>query len=379
MSRRGENIYKRKDGRWEARVPNGYSPDGKRKYRSLYAASYKEVKQLKIDYLTLSNNNYNLKSLKFNDIARQWLNKIQISVKESTYYCYENLLHIHILPELGGISLKYISTSTIDEFTWKKLNSGRIDGKGGLSNKTVRDILYIIKSILLYAKIEYQFSYQSISIQQPKLLRKEVKILDLEEQKMLENHLESEQTLYSIGIFICLYCGLRLGEICALQWKSIFLKEKYIFIQSTISRVKNVDDHSSKTKLIFTSPKTQQSIRKIPLPDFLIKFMLRYQEEHVIKDDTYFLTGSSTHYLSPRTYQHYFKRVLEKCYISNYNFHVLRHTFASRAIESGMDAKTLSELLGHASVSTTLNRYVHSSEFQKQKQMKQMVNYLRMN
>ena len=155
-------------------MPNGYHSNGRRKYRSLYASSYKEVKQLKIDYLTLNIGNYNPKSLKFNDIAKKWLNKIQISVKESSYYCYENLLYIHILSELGGLSLNHISTSVIDEFTWKKLNSGRIDGKGRLSNKTVRDMLYIIKSILLYAKTEYQFSYQNISIQQPKLLRKEV-------------------------------------------------------------------------------------------------------------------------------------------------------------------------------------------------------------
>lgn len=376
MARRGENIYKRKDGRWEARIPNGFYPNGKRKYRSLYAHSYNEVKQMQQLYLTQKELISGASNIRVVDLSEQWLRKIKISTKESTYYCYQGLIQRHILPDLGGISLKQLNTETMDQFISNKLNHGRLDGKGGLSAKTVRDILCILKAMISYANTELQYPQDAVSIHQPKFTQKEIQILDHHQQQQLEDFLKKEQNLFSHGILLCLYCGLRLGEICALQWSSIYLPEQILSVNKTIVRTKNTTSSKPKTRIIFTEPKTKHSIRTIPIPTFLNKTLEKYTAKGSKESAIFFLTGESKQYVDPRTYQNYFKRCLEKCEIPIMNFHVLRHTFASRAIESGMDPKMLSEILGHSNVTTTLNRYVHTSPMQKQLQIEQLATFM---
>ena len=172
-----------------------------------------------------------------------------------------------------------------------------------------------------------------------------------------------------MGVFICLYTGIRIGELCALQWRDISFNEKVIVIGHTMQRLQNDDPNAlNKTKIIITEPKSKASLRTIPLPDFVV---------HVIKPlaglpSAYILSGECKTMIEPRTMQNKFKGYLDKGQISDANFHSLRHTFATRCIEAGFDIKTLSEILGHSSVKITLDRYVHSSMELKRSNMEKL-------
>ena len=174
---------------------------------------------------------------------------------------------------------------------------------------------------------------------------------------------------YKLGVFICLYTGIRIGELCALQWKNISFNEKTIVIENTMQRLQNDDPNSIfKTRIIITEPKSKASLRTIPLPDFVLKVIKPF----VAAPNAYVLSGKCKSIIEPRTMQNRFKTYLKKGNIDDANFHSLRHTFATRCIEAGFDVKTLSEILGHSSVKITLDRYVHSSMELKRSNMEKL-------
>ena len=224
MSRKGENIFHRKDGRWEVRYIKDRLIDGKYRYGYVYGKTYLEVKKKRNDILL------NLERIKkesrnckytFNYYIDLWLNSIKFMVKKSTYAHYHSIVKNHIAKELGEIKISCLSSGIIESFINKKFESGRIDHKGGLSNKTVRDIVVVLRQILSYANININFKL-------PKLKKKQINILSKEEQKKLEQKIIELNTSYSIGILVSLYTGMRLGEICALKWENIDLKRKTI-------------------------------------------------------------------------------------------------------------------------------------------------------
>ena len=362
MARTGENIYKRKDGRWEARYIVSYDETGKAKYKYLYARSYSDVKAkllkaqngmpIVCDIEKQSNKDF------YEFWLNQWLKARKISIKESTYIRYRNTIKNHIKPELGKYPINKISTALMEKFVYNKLINGRLDGNGGLSPKTMSDILLIIKESFKYAQafgIITICSFDRISV---KKSNQEMRVLSVSEQKRLLSILLTDLDRYKLGVFICLYTGIRIGELCALQWKNISLSDKTMKIEHTMQRLQDEDPNALyKTKIIVTEPKSNAAIRTIPLPDFLTEAIKTFNGSA----NTYILSGECKTVIKPRTMQNRFKTYLNEAQIDDANFHSLRHTFATRCIEAGFDVKTLSEILGHSSVKITLDRYVHSS------------------
>ena len=375
MGKHGENIRKRKDGRWEARIIDNYDLAGKAKYRSFYGKTYLEAKGKRNDYIINNYNNFHLKKtnkqsdITIEAIMDQWLNSIKSNIKESTFSHYSYLLIRHILPELGTIYVSNLTTEMVDSFLKQKFNSGRIDGKGGLGAKTVADIRSVLLSGLKYAyHCNYPCSLQ-LEVFHPPVDKPVIKVLTRKEQEQLESFLCQHLGSLEAGIIVALYGGLRIGEICALQWGDINFENETIQVSKTMIRIQNVDkaNDEKKTKILISSPKTQSSNRLIPMPSFVMKVLSQIKQEA----DIFLITGT-TSYMEPRTYLEKYKQILKKAGLKPFPFHSLRHTFATRCVESGFDAKSLSEILGHANVNTTLQRYVHPSIDVKKEQMNRL-------
>lgn len=373
MARTGENIYKRKDGRWEARYIISYDGSGKAKYKYLYARTYTEVKSKLNNAQKITPSTNCIEKTKNNDKYEfwldDWLRSKRLSVKESTYIRYRNTIDNHIKPELGSYPISKISTALIEEFTSKKLHNGRKDGKGGLSPKSMSAIMVIVKESFKYAQsygMVVICSFERISF---KKNAQEMRVLSPLEEERLLTVLFNDLDRYKLGVFICLYTGIRIGELCALQWKNVSLSEKTIKIERTMQRLQNAEPNAlMKTQIILTEPKSYASLRTIPLPEFVIDVIKPF----VGSTNTYVLSGESKSIIEPRTMQNKFKTYLADGNIEDANFHSLRHTFATRCIEAGFDVKSLSEILGHSSVKITLDKYVHSSMQLKRNNMEKL-------
>ncbi len=349
MARKGENIFHRKDGRWEARYVKGYKLDGKCQYGYLYGKTYQEVKTKRIQYLLNADIQKKKKSkvnVLFRDKAELWLNKQKFSVKLSTYSYYMSVVYNHLLPELGNLLLNDIDEEVIYSFINQKILSHK------LKKSTLHEIVGILKQIL-------QFSNIYIKIRLPKLDKKEIKTLSKEQKEILETYISDHLNDITIGILLSLYTGLRLGEVCALKWQDIDFNLGVVTVKKTVSRVKNLDKEiSSKTKLILTSAKTENSIRIIPINRSLLK-LLKFYKMKYNKLDSNFILSSTNQFMDPRNYYNQFKKILKSCHLESFNYHSLRHTFATNCIKEGLDPKSLSEILGHSDIKITLAFYVH--------------------
>lgn len=362
MAKTGKNIYKRKDGRWEGRCIIAYSNTGKAKYKYVYAKTYSEVKtklfnaQVELQKSEAENKSCDENNYEF--WLNEWLKNKKKQVKESTYIRYRNTINNHISSELGQHKLSEITTNIIDEFISQKLICGKLDNSGGVSPKTASDMLVIIKETFKFAQskgVTTICDFEDISV---KKSSREMRVLTSSEEQRLLSVLFNEIDKYKLGVFICLFTGIRIGELCALQWKNVSLIDKTLKVEQTMQRLQNDDLNSTtKTKVVITEPKTPSALRVIPLPDFIIKTL----EPFADLPNSYILSDERKVYTEPRTMQNKFKCYLTDGEIKDANFHALRHTFATRCIEVGFDVKTLSELLGHSSVKITLDRYVHSS------------------
>ncbi len=303
----------------------------------------------------------------FGEIAEQWYVLIEVSSKKSTSVKYRNFLTNHILPELGNIPLEEITTLYIEHFALNKIRKGRLDGTGGLSPKTVKDMLSVIREILKYAEKRQLYTTCRINDIRIKASEKMAQIIRVEDQIKLERFLMENPTTKNLGILMSLYLGLRIGEICALKWENILLGEEIISIRHTMQRIQNFSETDQrKTSIIVTPPKSQSAERDIPIPHFLLTILKTITP---MSPQAFFLTGLENAFLEPRSFQNYYRKILEVNHIPYVNFHVLRHTFATRCIEEGFDMKSLSEILGHSTVNITLNRYVHASMDMKKKNM----------
>lgn len=352
MPRRGENIYKRKDGRWEARYVKEITADGKKKYGSVYASSYKEVKAKQQLCILQPTKNHNPINITVTELITEWLSSMKNQVKPCTYQKYECVCRNHIISDLGTIAVQYISQFTIMSFTEKLL-------KKNLSTKTVNDILIVLGLALKYAQETYSIAVPKINYL--KEHQKEMRVFSVQEQKVITEYLLQQIDIHKFGVLLALYTGMRIGELCALQWDDI--TDEYIIINKTMMRIKN---EQSKTEVKIGSPKSESSNRIIPTPKCLLPIINQF------RGNGYVLSNDKLKYTEPRLMQIKFGKMIDECKIEKANFHALRHTFATRCIEAGVDVKTLSELLGHSDVKTTLNRYVHSSFELKQKSMEQL-------
>jgi len=351
MAKRGSNIYKRKDGRFEGRVHVGYKADGSKKYKSVYGRSLSDVKDKMAQLYSLrSEKTVSVVKLTVREAAEEWLSASRLRVKESSYANYENILNKHILPILGGEHISALTTSRINEFIHFKLTSGRLNGKGGLSAKSVRDILTVYRSIERYAYREYGIRESNFTM--PKTEQKRTDVLSREERQKLESFLMSNMCLTNLGVLLCLFTGLRIGELCGLKWEDIDFINSTLSVKRTVQRI----NKNGCSQVVIGTPKSRTSVRTVPVPYFVMSLLEKYRRY----DNLYIITNSEKP-TEPRTMQNRFKSILKSCGVRNVNFHLLRHTYATVCIEKGFDPKALSELLGHADAAITLNRYVHSS------------------
>ena len=311
----------------------------------------------------------------FGEILEEWVNYIELQVKPSTYACYTRLIKTHIEPYFQAIPAEQINQALISDFIAQKLQVGRTDGKGGLSEKTVKDIMSVINNAFNYAEIIYGIQKPVVFRWRYSSISKPVEIFTESEQKKLENYLLKELNPQKLGILICLYSGIRLGEICALCWNDIDTQQKIFHIRRNVQRIYTKDERAltseeSSTKIIIGTPKTQASLREIPIASHLWELLWREREKFPCA--TCIISEKSGTFHDPRTYQLHYKKYLQECGLRYRNFHALRHTFATRCIEKNIDIKSLSEILGHSSVNITLNRYVHSSMEQKRSQIEKL-------
>lgn len=371
MSKRGENIHKRKDGRWEGRYISGRTPDGRAKYSSVYGKTYAETKEklVKAKFIVKSNSDV-LKEKLFSQVLSEWLEINRPKLKESSEIKYCDLIEKHILPDLGHYYVSQLNSVMLNSFVNKKLLSGKLDGNGGLSPSYVRTIMQIINSAINYAVAERMCLPLSTPLYIPRATKNKVEVLSKTEQMQLEKYLISNKDSTSLGILLSLYTGLRVGEVCALKWSDIDFKNRIINISHTVSRVRNGNCKGYHFEI--KSAKTTSSVREIPIPLKLFSLL----KECAGKSVSEYVISDKAEFVQPRTYEYRFHTVLNEINLRSFNYHTLRHTFATRCIECGMDVKTLSEILGHSNVSTTLNLYVHSSIELKREQMNKLNRFI---
>lgn len=368
MSKKGENIYKRKDGRWEGRYIKSRTESGKIIYGYVYARSYRETKEkqkAKIASYTsqITNKNEHV----FSYIASEWFESIKLHTKTSTQNKYHNMLTNYILPEYGNQPFNTITYEFIEAHCKFLLESGGKKGNG-LSTKTVSDVLAIIRNISKFAIRKGIYVANDANAVQIRQDIKPMRVLNKAEQRQLCEYILKRPEACSIGILVCMFTGLRIGEICALRWEDISFSDQSIYIHHTLQRIQMHQEHGAKTEVVVTTPKSSCSIRKIPLPDEILEILVLNKKA----SSGYVLTNDEYKFIEPRTMQNKFKKILKAAGIENANFHALRHTFATRCVELGFDVKSLSEILGHATVNITMNRYVHPTYEMKKENMQKL-------
>lgn len=348
MTNKGENIYKRKDGRREGRFPSGRN--GKKIYVSVCDHKYMKLRQKLIHSRTRGRT---ADCISFERVAHEWLEDVKPRVKESTFVNYEFLLKKHIIPYFSDQNMSALDVGDVGRFMREKSANGRLKRDGGLSNKYLRDIVSIVKSVSNFCEREYSVPDNIRNIKLPKVERQERRMPNSAEQKQLVKWLLSHISLPNLGILLAMYAGLRLGEICGLKWEDYDSVDETITISRTVLRI---IDNKGGTKLYVGTPKSQNSARVIPLPSLLVKLLNKFRSEN----DFYIISGSCET-PEPLKLRKIFKSILKENNIRDMRFHDLRHLFASNCVKMNFDIKSLSEILGHSNAAMTLNRYVHTS------------------
>ncbi len=281
--------------------------------------------------------------------------------KKSSYSAYTLLVENHLLPEFAN--KHHLEEAEIQAFVFQKLEQG-------LSQKTVKDILIVLKMVLKFGAKNKWIEYQPFDIQFPTAREKHtIEVLSKTHQRKVMLYIQEHFTFRNLGVYICLSSGIRIGEICALTWEDIDTDNGIIKVRRTIQRIYTIEENTRKTELLLDTPKTKNSIREIPMSKELLK-MLKPMKK--IVNNSFFVLTNDAKPTEPRTYRMYYKNLMEKLEIPALKFHGLRHSFATRCIESNCDYKTVSVLLGHSNISTTLNLYVHPNLEQKKKAIEQM-------
>lgn len=305
-----------------------------------------------------------LKKKKVSELMLNWLDK-KDNLKIQSYQRYENLIKGIIVPYIGDELSKDITEERIKYF-FQELNENDI------ALSTQKTILYIIKSSWYYGLENGYCNYINFKNIKIKATQQNIRVLSKNEQSILEEELLHKINIRKLCIMLCLYTGLRIGEVCGLKWEDINFEQKSLVIRRTIQRIKNNNSNiKNKTLLIESSPKSETSNRVVPVPDFIISLLKLFKSK-----DNFYIISQSTKFYDPRQLESCFERILKTCNIKYIKFHTLRHTFATRSIESKMDVKTLSEILGHSSVEITLKLYVHPSYDMKKTSIENLVLFM---
>ena len=367
--KKGENIFKRKDGRWEARYIKGYELSGKIRYGFCYGKTYKEAKEkvtrCRAALISGMPQPAENSRHRFSFFCDEWLRLRKTIIKESTYIKYSTILEKYIKPKLGGCYPLGITAEVIDSLSKELLD------KENLSTKSVHDILLVLHGVLKHTATQFPGSFPTIAINYPKASHKEMRVLSRDEQERFTMYLLCDMNACKFGALLMLCTGLRIGELCALRWADIDTKEATISVRSTIQRLRSLETETEKkTKILIGEPKSRKSIRTFPLTENTAELCRRFD---VHNPNAYVLTGT-TKIMEPRLFQYHIKKFTKACGLNGVHAHTLRHTFATRAVEVGFEIKSLSEILGHSNINITLESYVHSSMVLKRANMEKLAN-----
>ena len=351
------NIYLRKDGRYEGRISRGKNEQGKPKFQYIFGHSREEV-QKRITEIYRQEQSESC-SETVSNLFQSWYQSYKHHIKESTCANYLMKAKKHILPIFGDIAIDSVTSEEINHFIESKL-------KDGLSIRYISDIIVLIKSIFKHAVKIYHIFNPMDGISMPKRKKAEITLLDENEQQKLQQYIGKNPNHTTMGVALSMSTGIRIGELCALQWGDIDLEKRILTVRKTMQRIQ-CPTNTAKTKLIITEPKSETSCRNIPIPKCMMPLLQNFKG----KQDDFVLSGTEKP-VEPRTMQYRFQKILKNVELLSVHFHALRHIFASNCIKWGFDVKALSELLGHSNVEITLNLYVHSSFDQKRAYMNQV-------
>lgn len=306
------------------------------------------------------------KQKNISEIVKLWREDKKQYIKKSSYAAYMLLIENHLLPVFGDCEV--IEEDGVQAFVLKKLEQG-------LSQKTIKDMLIVLKMILKFGAKNKWMEHNQFDIQYPTQRENpQLEVLSRTNQKKIMNYIQAHFTFRNLGVYICLSSGMRIGEICALTWEDIDVNTGIVSVRRTIQRIYNVEDGVRKTELLLDTPKTKNSIRDIPISRDLLKILKPIKK---VVNNSFFVLTNDAKPTEPRTYRSYYEIFMKELDIPKLKFHGLRHSFATRCIESNCDYKTVSVLLGHSNISTTLNLYVHPNMEQKKKAIEQMLKTLR--
>ncbi|GGC89761.1 tyrosine-type recombinase/integrase [Enterococcus wangshanyuanii] len=352
MARKGENIYKRKDGRWEGRYIKGRRADGSIYYGYIYANNYKEVKKkLVIKKASIFSNTNTTERFygTVNNWLDYWLESVAVfNVKPSTFDSYKSKIDCHIRPALGDIHLSELTSTKIENF----INST----KEKISINSLHAVFRVLKTALKYAE-KLNFVQRSLyeNIQLPKVKKPKIVTITRTEHKRLVK--EAKKSPEGLSVLLSLETGMRIGEISGLKWKDIDFENQTISVQRTLQRVGTLSEGKFRTHIIEEKPKSETSERIIPLSTALVKRLQRAKNQ----SKSVYVISKGEKFVEPRTIRYQFKRLLESLKLPKCSFHALRHSFATRCLEKGVNIAVISSLMGHASTKMTLDIYTNSN------------------
>lgn len=303
--------------------------------------------------------------MKYKDWLQEWLEcYVKPSLKQKTYIRYSEIVSQHIVKDLGDYEMSDLTPLILQRYATELLQSGNLKTGKGLSANSVNGIITVIQNSLKEGYAIGQISqYCADKLKRPKAREKQVTCFSLTEQRKMEQAILNGTKPKMFGVILCLYTGLRIGELLALEWTDIDFQKGTITVSKTCYDGK---DENGVFARITDTPKTENSQRVIPFPKQLNPYLRNLKKN---SNSNYVIVAKTKEFISVRSYQRSFELFLKKLNIPHKGFHSLRHTFATRALECGMDVKTLSEILGHKNASITLNRYVHSLLEHKQEMM----------
>lgn len=381
------HIRRLKDGRWEARVTNGYNSKGKQSFKYISAKTRTEVVEKLSKYLEAKRNGTYVEMCTWT--VEKWLkfwyeNYSAGKTKTSTRVNDESIIDNHLTPYIGKIKLQELKGLQIQIMYNKMLENGRIDGRGGLNPKTIKNIHAVLHRALEQAvKNELIVRNPLNSVDLPRMKKKEIEILSPEEQKRLQEVCTPDHP-WNMAVLLTLYSGMRMGEVLGLSWDCVDFERNKIKINKQVNRLKNYEkDGTNKTRLALRNEtKTERSERSIMIAPAI---MQKLQEHKVAQDEYASRFGEEFNkyglvfirfdgdLVDPSTFRDQYLRLLKKVEITPKRFHALRHTFATRAIESNINVKVVSEILGHATIQITLDTYCHVSFDQQEEAMQKIV------
>lgn len=368
------NIRQKKDGRWEARITVGRTEAGKQKMKYFYGKTRDEAAAKLNDFLSESRKGVYIEPSKYT--VSQWLdewytNHVVGSVKPATRVSYEMIIRQHLKPNFGHYKLKDLGSGTIQGAYKKLQKSGRADGKGGLSEKTIRNIHLVLRKALQVAYVNDMIPKNPAAdgrVTPPAAPKKsDIRVFSPQEQKAIEQACKGER--WGMILILDLYSGMRQGEILALEWKDIDLNKRTIKISKQLARLKNFDPKIAAKTVLRVEPFTKNSNdRTISISPAIVDKLKAYKAAEDVNKakwgDAYenhnlVFCREDGHFIEPKTFQDFFKRTLKTAGVENGNVHAMRHTFATRALEAHIPVKVVSQILGHSSIQITLDTYSH--------------------